>query len=102
MGKYKDMLIKINDYLDTGEKIAVGSQAHFEIRHTLGIKKQDEPTQVFNMFFDEFTFGKFGKKHMTLMEALDTDKPYIKWCVDNNVIGVSKGIEDRFNRKLEE
>lgn len=100
MNKYKEMLIKINDYLDEGRNVATGSQAHFDIQYLLGIEKQDKPTQVFTSFFEEFEFGKFEDK--TLLEVIESNKAYVHWCLNNNVIEIHGNIEDRFNRKMGE
>lgn len=62
--------------------------------------KMQQPTQHFTSFFEEMKFGKYSHYGMTLLEAIDSDKTYIKWCFEHSIITVGKKIEDRFNRKL--
>ena len=64
------------------------------------VKKQDGATQHFKSFFEEFVFGKYSHLKMTLQEVIDSDKQYVKWCLENGVISVDEKIENRFNRKL--
>jgi len=62
-------------------------------------------TQKFNSFFDEFSFGenfdKATQKGECFVDVLDKNPGYIAWCLDNDVIEISKPMEQRVENKVD-
>jgi len=55
--------------------------------------------QKFASFFDTITFGEHKDK--IFVDVLDDSPDYIQWCMENDVIEVSKEMTQRVERTLE-
>ena len=61
--------------------------------------------QKFESFFDEFTFGEnFDRstgKGKLFVDVMDDNPGYIAWCLENDVIEISRDMEQRVDRAVD-